>query len=95
VGTGSEQEQGNGNPRREHAGGAPTPEELGKRFFFHPPRDPQAIANHNQVSTLTYNLALQLCQFCPPGRNLSLALTALEDVRMRANAAIAVDDPRP
>lgn len=26
---------------------------------------------------------------------VSLGLTALEDVRMRANAAIAVDDPRP
>lgn len=95
MGTGSEQEQGNGGPPRVHAGGPPTEAELRKRFFFHPPRDKQAIANHEDVSRLTYQLAVELCQICPPGRNLSLALTALEDVRMRANAAIAVDDPRP
>lgn len=95
MGTGSEQEQGNGNPPRVHAGGPPTEAELRKRFFFHKPRDQQAIDNHEVVSELTFRLALRLCQVCPPGRNLSLALTALEDVRMRANAAIAVDDPRP
>jgi len=82
------------HPRR-HSGTAPTPEELRKRFFYRPPRDEEAIASHAQVSELTYQLARMLCVLCPPGRNLSLALTALEDVRMRANAAIAVDDPRP
>lgn len=72
----------------------PSPDELRKRFFFHKPRDQQAVANHELVSELTHALALQLVDICPEGRNLSLALTALEDVRMRANAAIAVDDPR-
>jgi hypothetical protein len=38
---------------------------------------------------------VKLCQLCYPGRQLSLALTALEEVRMRANASIACDDPRP
>lgn len=82
-------------PRREHVGGPPSPEELRRRFFYHPPRDARAQKDHEDVSQMTYNLAQQLCRICPPGRNLSLALTALEDVRMRANAAIAVDDPRP
>jgi hypothetical protein len=96
VGNGSEQEQGNGNPaRREHAGGPPSVEELRKRFFYVKPRDQQAVTNHEMVSALTFTAAVELCRLCPPGRNLSLALTALEDVRMRANAAIAVDDPRP
>lgn len=72
----------------------PSPCELRKRFFYRPPRDEQAKVNHERVSTLTHRLAEELCAICPPGRNLSLALTALEDVRMRANAAIAVDDPR-
>jgi hypothetical protein len=72
-----------------------TEAELRKRFFYHPPRDKQAIDNHEVVSEQTFRLAVRLCQICPAGRNLSLALTALEDVRMRANAAIAVDDPRP
>lgn len=69
--------------------------DLRKRFFYRPPRDKQAVENHETVSKLTFELARQLTAMCPPGRNLSLALTALEDVRMRANAAIAVDDPRP
>lgn len=73
----------------------PTREELVRRFVYHPPRDPQAVKNHETVSTLTLALAIDLCKICPPGRNLALALTALEEVRMRANAAIAVDDPRP
>lgn len=75
--------------------GLPSTDELRRRFFFHPPRDAQAISNHEKVSQLTFTAAVELCRICPPGRNLSLALTALEDVRMRANAAIAVDDPRP
>lgn len=79
-------------PRRP---GVPTDEELRKRFFYHPPRDKEAIDNHAAVSQMTFALAQSLCSMCPPGRNLSLALTALEEVRMRANAAIAVDDPRP
>lgn len=73
----------------------PTVDEIRKRFFFRRPRDEQAIANHEAVSELTFDLAVKLIEICPEGRNLALALTALEDVRMRANAAIAVDDPRP
>lgn len=73
----------------------PSEAELRKRFFYHPPRDAVAVSAHEAVSELTYGLAIELVKVCPQGRNLSLALTALEDVRMRANAAIAVDDPRP
>jgi hypothetical protein len=89
---------GNGTPEELGEGGPPAPpslDELHRRFFFHPPRDEQAVAAHRRVSELTHELAVELCTLCPPGRNLSLALTELESVRMRANAAIAVDDPRP
>lgn len=67
----------------------PTPEELRNRFFYHPAKDADTVRRHEAVSQLTYDLACQLVELCPEGRNLSLALTALEDVRMRANAAIA------
>lgn len=80
--------------RRPPKNAAPTEAELRKRFFFKPPRDEQAVKNHQDASSLTFALALELTRICPPGRNLALALTALEEVRMRANAAIAVDDPR-
>lgn len=95
MGTGSEQEQGNGGPPRVHHGGPPSYAELQRRFTYQKPRDQKAVSAHEEVSKRTFQLALELCDICPPGRNLSLALTALEDVRMRANAAIAVDDPRP
>jgi hypothetical protein len=84
-----------GPPVSQRLLGIPSEQELRKRFFYHPPRDALAIANHEHVSALTFDLAVKLCQLCYPGRQLSLALTALEEVRMRANASIACDDPRP
>lgn len=59
----------------------PTNAELENRFRHHVP-DIIAQSLHAQV---------RRGYICPDGRNLSLALTALEDVRMRANAAIACD----
>lgn len=73
----------------------PSAEDLRKRFFYHPPRDDAAIEAHKIVSEECFALAQSLLIVCYPGRQLSLALTALEEVRMRANASIACDDPRP
>jgi hypothetical protein len=67
----------------------PTPEELSDRFRYHPPKDQETVEKHKQVTELTLELAIKLTAICPDGRNLSLALTHLEDVRMRANAALA------
>lgn len=67
----------------------PTDDELRNRFFYHPPKDQDQRQRHEKVSQLTFELACDIVRLCPEGRNLSLALTALEDVRMRANAAIA------
>lgn len=77
------------------AGHHPTDAELERRFTYHPPRDDGARTNHTIVSEITLEMAKRLRMICWPGRNLDLALQHLEDVRMRANAAIAVDDPRP
>lgn len=94
MGNGDEQD------RMNEASAPPAPakpgiDELHKRFFFHPPRDGDAVRRHENVSELCFNLAHSLVASCYPGRQLSLALTALEEVRMRANASIACDDPRP
>jgi hypothetical protein len=68
----------------------PTDAELRDRFDYHQP-DKIALEQHNAVNALFAPFAQKVRDICPDGRNLSLALTALEDARMRANAAIAVD----
>ena len=70
----------------------PTDTELENRFRYHRPTR-SAIEEHAIVNETTLALAKALRDICPEGRNLSLALTHLEDVRMRANAAIACDSP--
>ena len=73
----------------------PTDEELENRFRYHPPggdlRGGRKRVAHEFVTSSTLQLAKELRNMCPKGRNLSIVLTLLEDVRMRANAAIACD----
>ena len=71
----------------------PTDEELENRFLYQPPPNQARIDTHALVSSLCLTLAINLRDTCPEGRNLALALTALEDVRMRGNAALACDSP--
>ena len=71
----------------------PTNDELKNRFFFQRPPNQARIEDHEEVARITYDLALQIRNLVPAGRNLALALTHLEDVRMRANAALACDSP--
>lgn len=70
----------------------PSQDELRNRFLYHAP-DIHARALHGEVSQHCLALADWLVANIPEGRDLSLALTALEDVRMRANAAIAMTQP--
>lgn len=68
----------------------PTHDDLDRRFRYSKP-DADKATKHTEVNELTLELAKKLCDLCPDGRNLALALTHLEDVRMRANAAIATE----
>ena len=70
----------------------PTTDELRNRFLYHRP-GPDAVELHAVVSAKCLELACSLTALCPEGRDLSLALTHLEEVRMRANAAIAMTQP--
>lgn len=56
-------------------------------FTYHQGK-PEDLEKFAAITVMTRNLALDLVALCPEGRDLSLALTHLEDVRMRANAAI-------
>lgn len=51
--------------------------------------DPDASARHAKVRNLCKDLALQLIDLVPIGREQSLAITSLEQVMMWANAGIA------
>lgn len=57
-------------PRVPRQSPAPTEAELRKRFFYRAPRDAMAIERHERVSHATFDLALELCVLCAPGRNL-------------------------
>lgn len=77
----------------------PTPRDRAEARFFtasagQPPTDEQR-ATVAVLRELIVNVAVAIEQGVPDGRNKDLALTALEDVQMRANRGIfALGDAR-
>lgn len=63
-------------------------DDLAHRFTYYPPNDAK-IATHQNIRTLTGDLARQLNEILPDGREKSLAITRLEEVMMWSNAAVA------
>jgi hypothetical protein len=63
-------------------------EQLEKAFTYHPPKGDQA-ARYENIRAMAKHVAFNLTELCPPSRELSLALTKLEEAIMWANAAIA------
>lgn len=61
---------------------------LDNNFKHHPPKDEQN-ERYEQIRKEARLFALSLMQSCPPSRELSLALTHLEECVMNANASIA------
>lgn len=57
------------------------------------PPTPQQRAAVTILTELIVNVAVAIEQAVPEGRNKSLALTALEEVQMRANRGIFLDAP--
>ncbi len=74
----------------------PTPTPLEQRFMAAatsaPPTDEQRDAVR-QITEAVVELGHRIEFLTPQGRNKSLALTALEDVQMRANRAIFAKGP--
>lgn len=70
----------------------PTPEDRARSRFFtaatgQPPTDEQRAAVR-AINAAVVALAVEIERHTPKSRNQSLALTALEDVSMRANRAV-------
>lgn len=63
-------------------------EKINKAFTYHPPQGNQAD-QYIEIRARAKVLAEVLTTFCPASRELSLALTNLEQAVMWANAAIA------
>lgn len=68
----------------------PTHEDLYRRFTYKQPNE-YTIPLHKWVNESCLKFAKELVDKLPEGRNLSICLTLLEDLRMRANSAIAQD----
>lgn len=66
-----------------------TPDEIDHRFTYHPPTDPRVREAHDHVRAEVRDLAHDLVAWLPPGREASLAVTALEEASMWCHAAIA------
>lgn len=64
------------------------PEEINTRFTYHPPRAGQP-AIYEQIRYQAKELAISISALTPPSREQSLAITALEESVMWANAAVA------
>ena len=67
-----------------------THEEIDRRFTFVPPNK-ERLEKHKIITAICLDIAHELVDILPPGREMSLAITALEEVRMRANQAIATN----
>lgn len=62
--------------------------ELQDLMAYHPPNQDQ-IARFNTLRADLMNLGATILTQCPPGRERSLAITKLEEVRTWANASVA------
>ena len=62
--------------------------QLEVRFSYHPPKDTQ-WERYGAIRDMAKKYAQLLMESCPDSRELSLALTHLDECVMMANAAIA------
>lgn len=64
---------------------------LDRIFTHHPPFGTQ-LGRYEMIRAAAREFATLLEQFCPPSRELSSALTSLQQSAMWANAAIAINE---
>jgi hypothetical protein len=67
-------------------------DDLKNRFTYHPPKndgDNPQVPRYEQIRKVAKRVALDWAEMCPPSRELSLAITHLEEAVFWANASIA------
>lgn len=60
-----------------------------RAFTYHPPAGPVQTDRYAEIRASLKTRALRLCELCPEGRELNIALHHLEDAQQWAIAAIA------
>ena len=68
--------------------------DLKRRFTYHSPNMGQK-SRYASIRDNAHNFATMLVSICPESRELSLALTKLEETVMWANASIARNESEP
>lgn len=63
-------------------------EDLATRFTYHPPK-PGQVEIYQHIRDISYEMAKDIVAMTPGCREQALALTALEQAVMWANAAVA------
>lgn len=69
-----------------------TPSTVDKVFSYHAPTEDQ-IPKYERVRAAARVFALALLDDCPPSRELSMALSHVQEGVMCANASIALNPP--
>lgn len=64
-------------------------QEITARFSEHPPSDERVAAAHKRIRLLGYDLTMELNSIVPESRELSLAITHIENAVMWANKGLA------
>ena len=64
------------------------PSELANRFTYHAPIEGQP-QKYEKIRAMAHRIAVELAVMCPESRELSLAITKLEEAVFWANAAVA------
>lgn len=67
--------------------------DIENRFTYHKPNE-EKIERYERIREHAKHFAYILNQYCPESRELSLAMTKLEEAVMWANAAIARNEVR-
>lgn len=70
-------------------------DDIENRFSYHRPVNDAAVRQHEAIRAAVRTLAHFVVANTPKGRHQSLALTALQEAMMWANAAVACDTPAP
>lgn len=64
-------------------------DDLANRFMFHPPKNAAQGQKYEMVRSIAHSVAVAVSDMTVPSRELSLAITKLEEFMFWANAAIA------